>query len=209
MKKALLLAAAIAFAPLAPATAQEFTPIEEMPAGVYTLDRTHASLNWKVSHAGLSNYTARFTGFDASVTLNPQNITDSSVVVRIAARTIETDYPKAAEKDFNKSLGYGEEWFNAEEFPEIRFVSNKLERTGDNTGLLHGDLTLLGVTKPAVLDVTLNGAFAASPFSSLPTLGFSAHGTIKRSDWGFDTYIPLIGDEVEIFVEAEFAKNPG
>ncbi|MBM3617601.1 MAG: polyisoprenoid-binding protein [Alphaproteobacteria bacterium] len=186
------------------ASAQEFTPFAELPAGVYHVDKSHASLIWKVSHAGLSNYTARFKSFDATVNLDPKDVTKSSVTATIDPTSVETDYVATAEKDFNKNLATQEQWFNAGKFPTITFKSTKVEKTGENTGKVHGDLTFLGVTKPAVLDVTFNGGFAEQPFSKLPTLGFSGKTVIKRSDWGLTTYVPMIGDDVTIEIEAEF-----
>ncbi|HCS22960.1 MAG TPA: polyisoprenoid-binding protein, partial [Rhodospirillaceae bacterium] len=64
-----------------PASAQDMqmTPWKDMPAGVYTVDKYHASLTWKVMHAGLSNYTARFKSFDADITFDPADITKSKV----------------------------------------------------------------------------------------------------------------------------------
>ncbi len=183
------------------------TPIEEMQAGVYKLDDTHASLTWRVSHLGLSNYTARFTKFDADLTFDPTNPENSKVVAIIDPTSIETDYPNAEEKDFDKKLVEGEEWFNAPKFASIKFESTKIVKSSDSTGKMHGDLTFLGIKKPVTLDVKFNNAMEFQPFSKKPTLGFSANGTIKRSEWGFDTYVPNIGDEVEIIIEAEFVKQ--
>lgn len=182
------------------------TPYAQMPAGVYELDETHASLTWKVSHLGLSDYTARFTSFDAHIDFNPEKPESSVVKASIDPTSIRTDYPYAEKKDFDKKLAQGEEWFNAGQFPQIEFKSTAIERTGDNSGVMTGDLTFMGVTKPVSLYVTFNGAMAKQPFSQKPTLGFSAKGSLKRSEWGMDTYVPNIGDEVELLIEAEFAK---
>lgn len=179
----------------------------DLPAGIYELDHAHASIVWKVSHLGLSDYTARFTDFDATYDFNPENPEASVVTVTIDPRSIETDYPNAEEKDFNAKLADGEEWFNSSEFPVIRFQSTKLELTGENTGVLTGDLSFLGVTKPLSLDVTLNGVMSEHPFAKKPVKGFSASGTLKRSDWGMTALVPNIGDEVELLIEAEFLKK--
>lgn len=190
---------------IAPAHAQmPMTDYSDMPAGVYTLDETHAMLIWRVSHLGLSNYTARFTKFDADLRFDPANPENSSLTATVDPTSIETDYPYPEEKDFDAKLVEGEEWFNAINFPEITFQSTVITRTGENTGAMTGDLTFLGVTKPMTLDVTFNGAMAEQPFSKKPTLGFSATGTINRSEWGMATYVPTIGDEIELLIEAEF-----
>lgn len=209
MTRTALMTAALMFTALAtaPAYANDMTAWKDMPAGVYTVDKTHASLIWKVSHAGLSNYTARFKSYDAEINFDPADITKSTVTAKIDPATLETDYVATAEKDFNKNLITKEEWFNAGKFPEITFKSTKIEVTGENTGKIHGDLTFLGVTKPVTLDATFNGAYAVQPFSKKPAMGFSATGSITRSDFGLSTYVPMIGDKVDIIIEAEFGKN--
>ena len=188
------------------AKADDLVPLAQLPAGTYSLDKTHASVTWKVSHLGLSNYTARFKRLDATLDLNPQMPEESKLKVTIDPTSVETDYPNAAEKDFNTKLAKGEEWFNAGKFPEITFVATRITRTGENTGTIEGDLSLLGVTKPLTLAATFNGAYLKHPFGGYPAVGFSATATLKRSDWGFATYAPMIGDKVDILIEAEFEK---
>lgn len=201
-----VLIAGLGLGALQPASAQT-TDYAEMPAGVYNLDETHAQLIWRVSHLGLSNYTARFTDFDADLTFDPKHPEKSTLVATVNPMSIETDYPHPDKKDFDAVLAKEEKWFNAEVFPSITFESKEIRRTGDNTGEMMGHLTLLGVTKPVTLDVVFNGAMAKQPFSKKPTLGFSATGSLMRSDWGMETYVPNIGDKVELIIEAEFAKE--
>ncbi len=186
------------------AKAQEATDLEGMPSGLYELDKNHASLIWKVSHLGLSNYTARFTDFDIDIDFNAFEPAASRVRATIDPTSVETDFPEPEKKDFDKELAMKESWFNAEQFPQITFMSTSVEKTGDNTGKVTGDLTFLGVTKPVTLDVVFNKAIGNHPFANKPALGFSATTTIKRSYFGLTTYIPQIGDEVEIIIEAEF-----
>lgn len=182
------------------------TAYTEMPAGVYQLDDAHASLTWKVSHVGLSYYTARFTDFDAQITFDPKAPEQSKVTAAINPASVETDHPYPEQADFDKELSEGEGWFNSNTFPKITFESTGIKHTGEDTGVMTGNLTFLGVTKPVSLDVTFNGAYAEQPFSKKPTLGFSANGRLKRSEWGMTTYVPNIGDEVELLIEAEFAQ---
>lgn len=195
------------FLTISPVKAQVGTPLEEMPAGIYQIDPTHASITWKVSHLGLSDYTARFTKFSSVIDLKPNDLAQSSLSVTIDPTSLRTDYPKPEEKDFDKKLAEGEGWFNAGTFPLINFTATQIEITGDNTGKITGDLEMLGARQPLKLDVTFNKAFLEHPFAKKPALGFSATTTLKRSEWGFDTYIPSIGDEVEVLIEAEFIKE--
>ncbi len=203
----ILAGAAIAFSPVtAHAESKEIT-YKDMPAGVYALDKGHASLTWKVSHLGLSDYTARFTEFDAEFTYDPAAPEASVLTVSVNPASLKTDYPFKEEKDFDKKLVEGEDWFNAGEHSKIEFKSNSVEVSENNTAKVMGDLTFLGVTKPMTLDVTLNGVMIEQPFSKKPTFGFSATGTVKRSEWGMDTYVPNIGDDVDLLIEVEFAKQ--
>ncbi len=180
---------------------------QNLPSGSYQLDKTHASLLWKVSHLGLSNYTARFTRFDATIDFNAKDLTQSQVSATIDPLSIKTDYPYAEEKDFDKKLSEGEDWFNGLEFPEIRFTSTKITLKDNNSGIMQGDLTFLGVTKPVEVVFTLNGAMKIQPFTKKAALGFSAQAQLLRSDWGMDIYVPNIGDAVTVLIEVEFAKE--
>lgn len=208
MKKLLLATAAFAsimWVGVGVALAQsEYT---KMPAGIYALDKSHASLTWKVSHMGLSNYTARFTDFDAALTFNPKHPEQSKLLVTIDPTSVKTDFPDVQKMDFDKELSTGEGWFNAGNFPQIKFVSASIERKEGNTGIMHGNLTFLGVTKPVALNVRFNAAMLEHPMNQKPTLGFSATGKIKRSDFGMETYLPNIGDNVTLLIEAEFAME--
>ena len=182
----------------------EDTPVNGMPSGLYNVDDTHASITWKVSHLGLSNYTARFTKFDIDMMFDAQDPVRSKVIATIDPTSIRTDYPYPEKKDFDAKLVTDAAWFNTDQFPEIKFRSKSIEKTSEKTGTMMGDVTFLGVTKPVTLDVTFNKAMGNHPFQNKPALGFSATGSLKRSDFGMKTYIPQISDMVDIIIEAEF-----
>lgn len=184
----------------------QMTPLAQMPGGVYKLDKTHASVTWKVSHLGLSRYTARFTQIDAQLNIDVKDPSKSQLTATIYPMSVTTDFPFVSETDFDQTLATGKEWFNADRFPEIRFVSKKIEVIGKDKGKIHGELTLLGSMKPLVLDVTFNGAYQKKFLTNVPALGFSATASLKRSDWGFTTLIPIVSDRVDILIEAEFDK---
>jgi polyisoprenoid-binding protein YceI len=191
-----------ALAPAAPLLAQA-APINS-PAGEYVLEKTHASLTFTVSHLGLSNYQMRFTAYDATIVLDPQKPTQSTVSATIDVNSIETDFPFPEKEDFDKVIAT--KFLKSAEHPTITFQSTGLKATGAKTGKLSGNLTLMGVTKPVVLDVTLNGAMT-HPFRKVPALGFSAVGSFKRSDFGSTDLQGPIGDEVKLRIEAEFLKK--
>lgn len=177
----------------------------EANTGTYELTKDHASLTWKISHMGLSNYTARFTDFDATLNFDPDDPAASSVRVTINPLSVETDHPTKAES-WNAELGTETKWFNGTDFPEITFASTGIEQTSEFTGTMTGDLTFLGITKPITLDVTFNGTGNAPWYGSRDLVGFSAHGWLKRSEFGLTTMDSILGDDVEIIIEAEFLE---
>jgi polyisoprenoid-binding protein YceI len=178
----------------------------DVPSGTYALDVTHGSIVFKIDHIGLSFYTARFNTFDATVTLDADVVSQCSVSVTVETDSIDTDFPFADRKDFNAELRNAD-WLNVEEFPQATFTSTAIEVTGDNTATITGDFSFRGVTKPVTLDATLNGALPKHPFMEAAAIGISAEGSFKRSDFGFDRFIPNVGDEVKILIEAEFIEK--
>ena len=178
-----------------------------VPAGAYTLDRTHASLIFRVNHLGFSNYTARFKRFDAKLQAA------SKVVATVDAESLETDFPDPARLDFNAVLK-GAAWLDVAQFPRMEFASSHIDVTGVNTLRIHGDLTLHGVTRPIVLEATFNGGYAGHPMDPNARIGFSAQATLKRSEFGIAYGIPAPGttmgvsDEVAVVIEAEFTGPP-
>jgi polyisoprenoid-binding protein YceI len=177
-----------------------------LPAGTYKMDRAHSSLTWKVNHFGLSNYTARFTRFDAILEIDPARPEKAKVLVSVDPTSVRTDYRSAEGRDFDKELGEAERWFNAKKFDQITFSSTGVERTGETTARVTGSLTMLGITKPLAIEVTLNGA-KQHPTAKVPALGFSAVAKLKRSDFNIMFMLPLVGDEVTLLIEAEFLKS--
>ena len=196
----LVLAGGLMIAAL-PASAQLAT---DAPAGTYKIDPAHASVTFKVSHLGLSNYTARFTKIDATLALDPAKPEAAKLTAVIDPTSIRTDYPFPDKENFDKVLAESAKWFNAGVAKSITFKSTGVKMTGAKTADVTGDLTLLGVTKPVTLKVTFNGAMASHPMAKKPAAGFSATTMVKRSDYGMTNALPFIGDDVTVLIEAEF-----
>lgn len=196
----------------APAAAQAEAPVD-VPAGAYTIDQAHTSVLFRVSHMGFSNYTARFKKTSAQLQFDPKNLAASSVTVNVDAKSLETDYPNAAEHDFNAQL-LGEQFLDGAKHPQITFRSTNVEVTGPRTMRIHGDLTMRGVTRPMTLEARLNGGTAGHTLEPNARIGFSAHGKLKRSEFGMTFGILQPGsimgvsDEVEVIVETEFTGPP-
>ena len=118
----------------------------------------------------------------------------------IKTESIDTGVDKF--DDHMKSDG----WMDVAKYPEATFVSTSLAKTSDRTGLMTGDLTIMGVTKPVTLDVTFNKAGEGRAPGTYK-LGFSATADLLRSDWGLGKYAPAVGDEVAVIIEAEYVMK--
>jgi polyisoprenoid-binding protein YceI len=181
-----------------------------VPAGAYTLDKAHASLLFRVNHITFSHWTARFTKFDAQLQFDPADPAKSSVKVTVDPKSIAADN---VPDGFLTTLA-GPEWLDAGKYPEMTYRSTKVERSGANGLRISGQLTLHGVTKPVTLVGTYNGGYAGHPYDPHARVGFSAKGTLKRSEFGVAYGIPAPGttmgvfDDVEVIVEAEFSGPP-
>ena len=176
--------------------------LSEVPNGEYMLDKSHASIVWKISHLGLSPYVARFTDFDMNLLLDTEDMSKSSVTAVINAASINTE-----NKKFNQDL-IGNKWFKTKKFPKITFTSSSYQPTSVDKGKLTGVIQMFGVEKTVEFDVNIGGTLADHPFiANSAGIGFTASTVIKRSDWGFKKLVPAIGDEVTIEINAEFFKE--
>jgi polyisoprenoid-binding protein YceI len=130
---------------------------------------------------------------------DPENIEKSRVRVTVDASSLQTNVA-----GFALQLT-GPDFLNAKMFPDATFVSTGIRQTGPTTGLITGNFTLHGVTKPLVLETELVGAGTSLRG---PALGFHAHATFHRLDFGVGPVSPVIGDDVEMIIDLEFDKVP-
>jgi len=175
--------------------------ISTMPAGTYSDEDGHAYIAFSYSHQGYSNPILRFNGdaFEAVMNLDPANPTASTVTVDIDPSMIDSGVA-----DFDEHL-VGSDMFDVANHPNIKFTSTSLSMDSPTTGTLVGDLTMKGVSKAVVLDVTLNKV--GEHFrSGAKMVGVSASGKLNRSEWGLGYATPFVGDEVDLLLELEFQK---
>ena len=140
------------------------------------------------------NPVAHFGQVDGTLVHDADNV---AVAVKVTA---SAGGPGSVCADFNEHLRSAD-FFDAAKWPTITFKSTKVEAGGDNKLKVTGDLTLRGVTKPVVLDVTLNKVGASR--NGRPRIGFDATTTIQRSDFGIAKYAPNVSDEVAIRITTE------
>lgn len=187
------------------------TSIGPPPAGHYQLDKSHASLILRASHMGFSTYTTRFSRFESELTFDPKNIAASTLITTVDASSFEMDAAPQQCLDIMK----GAQMLDVAKFPKIVFRSEKVRSTGPKSLEIAGTLELHGVTRPLVLTGIYNGGYAGmANMDPQARIGFSAHGSFKRSDFGISFGVPApgttigVGDLIDISIEVEFTGPP-
>jgi polyisoprenoid-binding protein YceI len=200
--------ALLSFAIAAQASTSNSAP--PVPKGVYTLDKAHTSLLFRVSHIGFSSFTGRFTSIDVRLETDPSKLTASKLEVTIDPTSVVSDNAP----DGFLAMIAGKGWLDAQDYPQITYRSTRVESLGATKIRIDGELTLHGVTKPVVLEAQYNGGYASHPMDPHARIGFSATGRFKRSDFGVTVGIPApgttmgVGDEVQIVLETELTGPP-
>jgi polyisoprenoid-binding protein YceI len=166
-------------------------------AETYHIEKTHADLLFSIEHAGFTQKHGWFRDFDGTLQYDAARPENSKVEVTVKTDSLDTALA-ARDKDVKGAM-----FLDTAKYPEMRFISTRVVPGADHQLRIDGNLTLHGVTKPITLNAKLNKA-GPNPFDKRPTLGFSAAGTLKRSDFGITTYIPTIGDLVSITLDVEF-----
>ncbi len=181
------------------------------PSGQYQLDKSHASLLVRASHFGFSMYTTRFSRYEASLMFDPKNIPASILKATIDASSFEMD----GAPQFCLDIMKGDKYLDVARYPTIVFRSETVRMTGPKEFEIAGVLELHGVSRPLVLAASYNGGYPGIPDADPHArIGFSAHGSIKRSDFGMSAGLPApgttagVGDVVDITIEAELSGPP-
>lgn len=180
----------IAEAPIAPQAVQ---------AGSYKVESNHTLARFTVNHFGFNDFFGVISGASGTMSLNPKSLASTKLDISLPVSAISTT---------NSTLD-GElksaDWFDAAQYPTIRFVSEKVVQTGPRSARISGTITMHGVSKPLTLDATLGGA-GVNPMDKAYTVGFSATGKLNRSDFGVTKYVPAVSDEVRLDITVAFEK---
>lgn len=166
----------------------------------YRLDPVHTRVAFQVSHAGFSRPIASFSQVQGELAFDEADWRTATLEARIPIATLDL-----GDADWQKRI-LDRTFFDATEFPQARFVSTRVEPTDATHARVTGDLTLHGVTRPVTLEVTLN-ALRRHPLTFKRTAGFSATGTLRRSDFGMDAWKSVVGDEVTLIIEVEARRG--
>jgi polyisoprenoid-binding protein YceI len=160
----------------------------------WTLDPMHTNAQFTVRHLGISNVQGEFTKISGTVQLDDQDITNSSVDATIDVNSVNT---RVSRRDDDLK---SEHFFDAAMYPTITFKSTKVEKSGDGLKVT-GNLTIRGVTKEVVLNVT----GPTAPVKAMGGLrrGAAASLTINRQDFGVSADPGMVGDQIAIQIDLE------
>jgi polyisoprenoid-binding protein YceI len=165
-------------------------------------DAMHSRVGFTVRHLMISNVAGNFGDFSVAVEADPQDLTKATVDAAIQVKSINTGVAKR--DDHVRSPDF----FGAAKFPAITFKSKKVAKLAQGQLKITGDLTIHGVTKPAVLDVTGLAGPMKDPMGGGMRVGMQASTKIKRKDFGvgLKTGGAMLGDEVTIQIDLELVQ---
>ncbi|MEP9400929.1 YceI family protein [Sphingomonas sp. VNH70] len=198
MRTPLILAAAL-FAVAAPTVAQMPGAPDKsrVAAGNYTVDTAHTQVAWRVNHMGFSMLDGLFGASGGSAVIDPKNPAASKVSIDFnIADSLTVTSPQFAghlkSKDF----------FDVATYPTAKFVSTRITPMGDHW-MMTGNLTIKDQTKPVQLTVRFMGA-GQNPMNKKANVGFTATGSIQRSQFGLGYAVPAVSDKVDLTINAAF-----
>jgi polyisoprenoid-binding protein YceI len=176
-----------------------------MATAKWVLDPAHSEIQFKVKHLMISKVTGQFEKFDASVETEGDDLSTAKVTFSADVNSISTN------NDQRDAHLRNSDFFDAENHPQLTFVSSKLEKVDDENYKMHGVLTMRGASKDIALDVEFGGLIT-DPWGNART-GFTVNGKINRQDFGVsfggmvtETGGILLSNDVAIHAQAEFVK---
>lgn len=164
-------------------------------ANAYVLNKDRSKILFSIGHFYVSSTDGQFTAFDGKLNFEAEAPEHGTATIHISPASISTGI--AARDDHLRTADF----FDTARFPLATFESTSLDRVTGTTGKMTGTLSLHGVTKPVTLNVML-----LTPDLNADRLNFSASTTLKRSDYGMNNYLGVIGDEVTLTIQAEFDR---
>jgi polyisoprenoid-binding protein YceI len=144
--------------------------------GDYDLDPHHSRLGFAAKHAMVTTVRGQFHTFTADVHLDAENVANTTARIEIDAASIDTGN---ADRDAHVR---NSDFLEVETYPTLTFLSTGAEQKGDDDFVLHGDLTVKGITKPVSIEFEKTGE-AHDPWGNF-RVGFEGKAKINRKDWG-------------------------
>lgn len=166
----------------------------------YQLDPVHTRVAFRIDHAGFSKAIGTFSGATGELRFDPDDWSTATLDVTIPLATLDIGDDRWRDKVLDPTF------LDAGAQPSARFVSTRVEPGEAGKARVFGQLALRGVSREVALDVQLN-ALKRHPLTLRRTAGFSASGTLRRSEFGMDAWRRLVGDEVELMIEVEAQRG--
>lgn len=165
----------------------------------FIVDNTHTYPRFSYNHLGFSTQLSRFNKTDGKIVFDREAKT-GSVDITIDMKSVDTGF-----NTFDEHI-QAADYLDTARFPTARFTSTRVNFDGEKPSAIEGNLTIKGVTKPAVLTVT---SFQAIPHPMLKkdAIGANAHTVVKRSDFNMGKNAPAVSDEVRIDIALEAIKQ--
>ena len=180
-----------------PAPAMASKDPKAAPAGAYKLDESHIGVIARVPHSNGTSFSIfRFDKVHGTLNWDPANMAATKVMVTVETGSIATNVPNFA----TRLTGDG--FLKSAAFPEATFVSTGARMVSPTHAMIDGNMTFMGVTKPAVIDAELVGVGKAMGGKS--SIGFTGTLRFKRTDFGFASMVGPIGDDITILLDGEF-----
>lgn len=167
----------------------------------YELDKPHTQILFFADHVGFTQSAGKFTDYKGSFQWDPGQPEKSKAQVTIQVASLDM-----GDEGWDDKIK-GPDFFDAEKYPTMSFVSKSVKVTGKNEADVTGDLTMHGQTHPVVLHVRHNktGRF---PMGEMYASGFSATASLDRADWGMGFGAPLMSTNVDLHIEVEGHRTP-
>ncbi len=167
-------------------------------ADQYSVDPTHAAIVFRIDHLGMSHTYGRFNAIEGQLTLDAANPAASSVTFTVKTASIDTGLKKR--DDHLRSPDF----FNANQFPVITFKSTQVQ-AADHGYTVTGDLALHGVTQSVTVQLKELGQ-GKDPWGNY-RIGFATDLSIKRSGYGMDKMLNMVGDQVDLMISFEGVRQ--
>ncbi|MFS0863174.1 YceI family protein [Fredinandcohnia sp. 179-A 10B2 NHS] len=175
-----------------------------MTKAKWAVDASHSSIDFSVKHMMIAKVKGSFQNFEASIEADPTDLTTADIEFKVDLASVDT---KNADRDNHLRSA---DFFDVENHPSMTFKSTTIVKTDDGEYDVTGDLTVRGTTKQETFKVVFEGQ-GKDPWGN-EKVGFSAEGSINRSDYGLvwnaalETGGVLVGDQVKISLEVEAQK---
>jgi polyisoprenoid-binding protein YceI len=174
-----------------------------LPTGTWTVDPAHSNIEFSVKHLGIATVRGSFNDFEGSFEVGDEGSARARGTVKAAS--IDTN------EDQRDTHLRSEDFFHAEVHPELSFESTEIRPLDEDSFLIHGDLTMRGVTRPVVLEAELQGT-EIDPWGN-ERVALEASGQLNRRDWGmtFNQALGsgnmLVSDKVKLSLDISAIKQ--